>query len=118
MLRMACEVWSAMSSLTSRPVFGSNPPWPDRKIQSPTASPGEYGPADAGAAAESTSSFIREGSSRAIRATDQVHNNIAKFLCIEGAACLSPLTPSINTRHNCVEDPGSVEVLVAQVDYR
>ena len=58
MLRNTCAVWPAMSSLTSWPVPGSNPPWPDRKIQSPTISPGEYGPAGAGAPAALMTSFM------------------------------------------------------------
>jgi hypothetical protein len=32
MLLKVCSVWSARSSLTTLPVFGSKPPWPDRKI--------------------------------------------------------------------------------------
>ncbi len=58
MLRNTCAVWPAMSSLTNWPVAGSNPPWPDRKIQSPTISPGEYGPAGAGVPAALMTSFM------------------------------------------------------------
>src|ERR671927_248794 len=51
MLLKVCSVCSARSSLTTLPVFGSKPPWPDRKIHSPTVSPGEYGPGGGGTSA-------------------------------------------------------------------
>jgi hypothetical protein len=41
-----------MSSLIILPVVGSKPPWPERKIHSPTERPGEYGPAVVGAYSE------------------------------------------------------------------
>jgi hypothetical protein len=52
MLRNVCSVCSAMSSLTIFPVFGSKPPWPERKIHSPSERPGEYGPTGVGVSAE------------------------------------------------------------------
>src|ERR671930_1445722 len=58
MLLKVCSVCSTRSSLTTVPVFGSKPPWPDRKIQSPTVSPGEYGPGGAGTLSELMSVFI------------------------------------------------------------
>src|SRR5207237_3808660 len=58
MLVKVCSVCSARSSLTTLPVFGSNPPWPDRKIQSSTVSPGEYGPAGTGTLSELMTTFI------------------------------------------------------------
>src|SRR5438034_5333617 len=59
MLVKVCSVCSARSSLTTLPVFGSNPPWPDRKIQSPTVSPGEYGPAGGGTLSELMRAFMK-----------------------------------------------------------
>src|SRR6059058_5105601 len=58
MLLKVCSVCSTRSSLTTLPVFGSKPPWPDRKIHSPTVSPGEYGPGGAGTLSELISAFI------------------------------------------------------------
>src|SRR6478735_12009391 len=58
MLLKVCPVCSARSSLTTLPVFGSKPPWPDRKIHSPTVSPGEYGPGAAGTLAELMRAFM------------------------------------------------------------
>ena len=58
MLLKVCSVCSARSSLTTLPVFGSKPPWPDRKIHSPTVSPGEYGPAGAGTLSELMRAFM------------------------------------------------------------
>src|SRR5437868_4185485 len=58
MLLKVCSVCSARSSLTTLPVFGSKPPWPDRKIHSPTVSPGEYGPGGAGTLSELMRAFI------------------------------------------------------------
>src|SRR5438067_13038535 len=58
MLLKVCSVCSARSSLTTLPVFGSKPPWPDRKIHSPTVSPGEYGPGGAGTLSELIRAFI------------------------------------------------------------
>jgi len=46
---------------TTLPVFGSKPPWPDRKIHSPTVTPGEYGPAGAGSLSELTRAFMDGG---------------------------------------------------------
>src|ERR1700736_6160020 len=61
MLLKVCSVCSARSSLTSLPVFGSKPPWPDRKIHSPTVSPGEYGPGGAGTLSELMRAFMDGG---------------------------------------------------------
>src|SRR6478672_6008757 len=61
MLLKVCSVCSARSSLTTMPVFGSKPPWPDRKIHSPTRSPGEYGPAGAGTLSERMRAFTDGG---------------------------------------------------------
>src|SRR5438477_11004183 len=61
MLLKVCSVCSARSSLTTLPVFGSKPPWPDRKIHSPTVSPGEYGPAGAGTLSEVMRAFMDLG---------------------------------------------------------
>src|SRR6478672_3452002 len=58
MLLKVCSVCSARSSLTTLPVFGSKPPWPDRKIHSPTVSPGEYGPGGAGTLSELIRAFM------------------------------------------------------------
>src|SRR4051794_11735812 len=58
MLLKVCSVCSTRSSLTTLPVFGSKPPWPDRKIHSPTVTPGEYGPAGAGSLSELTRAFM------------------------------------------------------------
>src|SRR5262245_42371669 len=58
MLLKVCSVCSARSSLTTLPVSGSNPPWPDRKIHSSTVSPGEYGPAGAGTLSELIGAFM------------------------------------------------------------
>src|ERR671939_487908 len=58
MLLKVCSVCSTRSSLTTLPVFGSKPPWPDRKIHSPTVSPGEYGPGGAGTLSELMSVFM------------------------------------------------------------
>src|SRR5262245_57098589 len=58
MLWKVCSVCSSRSSLTTLPVFGSNPPWPDRKIHSPTVSPAEYGPAGTGTIGELIRAFI------------------------------------------------------------
>src|SRR6476646_1090366 len=63
MLLNVCSVCSARSSLTSLPVFGSKPPWPDRKIHSPTVSPGEYGPPGAGNLSELIRAFMDRASS-------------------------------------------------------
>src|SRR5512143_313119 len=63
MFLKVCSVCSARSSLTTLPVFGSKPPWPDRKIHSPTVSPGEYGPAGAGTLSELIRAFMAEVSS-------------------------------------------------------
>ena len=80
MLRNTCAVWPAMSSLTSWPVLGSNPPWPERKIQSPTISPGEYGPAGAPAL---MTCFMGVRSLRGgVGLPAQRDINIAKFLCL------------------------------------
>src|SRR5207237_9653772 len=64
MLLKVCAVGSTRSSLTTLPVFGSKPPWPDRKIHSPTVTPGEYGPAGAGSLSELTRAFMDEASSK------------------------------------------------------
>src|SRR6185312_12589959 len=64
MLLKVCSVCSARSSLTTLPVFGSKPPWPDRKIHSPTVSPGEYGPGGVGTLSELMTAFIEGASSR------------------------------------------------------
>src|SRR6476469_1400210 len=61
MLLKVCSVCSARSSLTTLPVFGSKPPWPDRKIHSPTVSPGEYGPGAAGTLSELMRAFMDVG---------------------------------------------------------
>src|SRR5213592_1106912 len=61
MLLKVCAVCSTRSSLTTLPVFGSKPPWPDRKIHSPTVTPGEYGPAGAGSLSELTRAFMDGG---------------------------------------------------------
>src|ERR1700694_4654636 len=61
MLLKVCSVCSARSSLTTLPVFGSKPPWPDRKIHSPTVSPGEYGPGGAGTLSELMRAFMDGG---------------------------------------------------------
>src|SRR6476469_4619046 len=61
MLLKVCSVCSARSSLTTLPVCGSKPPWPDRKIHSPTVSPGEYGPGGAGTLSERISAFMVGG---------------------------------------------------------
>src|SRR5207253_7507232 len=61
MLLKVCSVCSTRSSLTTLPVFGSKPPWPDRKIHSPTVTPGEYGPAGAGSVSELTRAFMDGG---------------------------------------------------------
>src|SRR2546423_4902767 len=61
MLLKVCSVCSTRSSLTTLPVFGSKPPWPDRKIHSPTVTPGEYGPAGAGSLSELTTAFMDGG---------------------------------------------------------
>src|SRR5438067_7347979 len=60
MLRNVCAVCSAMSSLIILPVVGSKPPWPERKIHSPTERPGEYGPAVVGASSELINVFMGE----------------------------------------------------------
>src|SRR5262249_37010395 len=64
MLVKVCPVCSARSSLTTLPVFGSKPPWPDRKIHSPTVSPGEYGPEGAGTLSELIRAFMDGASSK------------------------------------------------------
>src|SRR5579859_3112064 len=61
MLLKVCSVCSARLWLTTLPVFGSKPPWPDRKIHSPTVSPGEYGPGGAGTLSERISAFMDGG---------------------------------------------------------
>src|SRR5438067_13598569 len=61
MFLKVCSVCSARSSLTTLPVFGSKPPWPDRKIHSPTVSPGEYGPGGAGTLSELMRAFMAGG---------------------------------------------------------
>src|SRR5438477_1752601 len=66
MLSKVCSVCSARSSLTTLPVLGSKPPWPDRKIHSPTVSPGEYGPGGAGTLSELISAFIDGGLLRSV----------------------------------------------------
>jgi len=60
MLRNVCAVCSAMSSLIILPVVGSKPPWPERKIHSPTERPGEYGPTVVGAYSELIKVFMGE----------------------------------------------------------
>ena len=60
LLRNVCAVCSAMSSLIILPVVGSKPPWPERKIHSPTESPGEYGPTVVGAYSELIKVFMGE----------------------------------------------------------
>src|SRR3954447_16747416 len=64
MLLKVCSVCSTRSSLTTLPVFGSKPPWPDRKIHSPTVTPGEYGPAGAGGLSELTRPFVEGPASK------------------------------------------------------
>src|SRR5919197_6156431 len=64
MLWKVCSVCSTRSSLTTLPVFGSKPPWPDRKIHSSTVSPGEYGPAGTGTLAELIGAFMDGSSSK------------------------------------------------------
>src|SRR4029077_18841059 len=66
MLLKVCSVCSARSLLTTLPVFGSKPPWPDRKIHSPTVSPGEYGPGGAGTLSELIRAFMDGGLSRKV----------------------------------------------------
>src|SRR5581483_5006073 len=66
MLAKVCSVCSTRSSLTTLPVSGSKPPWPDRKIHSPTVSPGEYGPAGVGIFSELTRAFTAGASSMAV----------------------------------------------------
>src|SRR5579859_1398576 len=66
MLLKVCSVCSARSWLTTLPVFGSKPPWPDRKIQSPTVSPGEYGPGGAGSLSERITAFMDGGPPRSV----------------------------------------------------
>src|SRR5690348_9126118 len=61
MLLKVCSVCSTTSSLTTLPVSGSKPPWPDRKIHSPTVTPGEYGPAGAGTLSELMRAFMAGG---------------------------------------------------------
>src|SRR5690348_4294757 len=61
MLLKVCSVCSTRSSPTTLPVFGSKPPWPDRKIHSPTVSPGEYGPGGAGTLSELMRAFMARG---------------------------------------------------------
>src|SRR5262249_38416029 len=61
MLLKVCSVCSTRSSLTTLPVFGSKPPWPDRKIHSPTVSPGEYGPAGTETLSELMGTFMSQG---------------------------------------------------------
>src|SRR6185503_7443132 len=58
MLAKVCSVCSVKSSLTTLPVFGSKPPWPDGKIHSPTVSPGEYGLAEAATLSELIRAFM------------------------------------------------------------
>src|SRR5690242_12941176 len=58
MLLKVCSVCSARSSLTTLPVVGSKPPCPDRKIHTPTVSPGEYGPAGTGTLSELIGAFM------------------------------------------------------------
>src|SRR4029077_4562902 len=58
MLLKVCSVCSARLPLITLPVFGSKPPWPDRKIHSPTVSPGEYGPEGTGTLSELMRAFI------------------------------------------------------------
>src|SRR3954471_21130850 len=61
MLLKVCSVCSTRSSLTTLPVLGSKPPWPDRKIHSPPVSPGEYGPGGAGTLSELIRAFMDAG---------------------------------------------------------
>src|ERR1043166_4203193 len=91
MLLKVCSVCSTRSSLTTLPVFGSKPPWPDRKIHSPTVRPGEYGPAGAGTLSEPTRAFMdggllevgtRSGLGNRPAAADQVASDAA---CSGGA---------------------------------
>src|SRR5438067_877345 len=66
MFLKVCSVCSARSSLTTLPVFGSKPPWPDRKIHSPTVSPGEYGPGGAGSLSELIRAFMDRAPPRSV----------------------------------------------------
>src|SRR5512142_1158451 len=66
MLLKVCSVCSARSSLTTLPVFGSKPPWPDRKIHSPTRSPGEYCPGGAGTLSELMRTFMDRAPPRSV----------------------------------------------------
>src|SRR4051812_41467859 len=69
MLVKVCSVCSARSSLTTLPVLGSKPPWPDRKIHSPTVSPGEYGAVGVGILSELMRAFM-SGPPRGVESLD------------------------------------------------